>query len=124
MKNYDYPKAKAVILTAQNLESASLGMGEDWWWTAETIWEGGEWKHPIFQSETLDPEAVIAGIRGSNWATPTLHLVFKDGRQVKAPCYVGQSEGENPFPGLGLGCLSAPSQDHFNQIPTDPTITA
>ena len=45
MKNYNFNKAKQLIEESKdNLASASLGMHEDWFWTAETIWEGGEYK--------------------------------------------------------------------------------
>ena len=48
MKTYDFLKAKQLISeNAENLVSASLGMHEDWAWTAETIWENGEFKHEL-----------------------------------------------------------------------------
>ena len=44
MKTYDFKKAKQIIKENEsNLESASLGMHEDWCWTAETIWEDGKY---------------------------------------------------------------------------------
>ena len=48
MRTYDFLKAKQLISeNAENLVSASLGMHEDWAWTAETIWENGEYKRDI-----------------------------------------------------------------------------
>ena len=48
MKTYDFSKAKQLIKeNAENLVSASLGMHEDWGWTAQTIWENGEFKHEL-----------------------------------------------------------------------------
>jgi len=45
MKYYDFHKAKQLIAeNKENIVSASLGMHEDWFWTAETIFEGGEYK--------------------------------------------------------------------------------
>ena len=48
MKTYDFSKAKQLISeNAENLVSASLGMHEDWAWTAETIWENGNYKREL-----------------------------------------------------------------------------
>ena len=48
MKTYDFSKAKQLISeNAENLVSASLGMHEDWAWTAQIIWENGEFKHEL-----------------------------------------------------------------------------
>ena len=45
MKTYDYSKAKKIIEeNKNNLKSAALGMHEDWLWTAETIFENGNYK--------------------------------------------------------------------------------
>ena len=44
MKYYDFHKAKRLIEKYKNdINSASLGMHEDWFWTAEDIWENGEY---------------------------------------------------------------------------------
>ena len=81
MKNYNFNKAKQIILeNLENLESASLGMHEDWFWTAETVWENGEYKNE------LNDETTISGIGGSSWATPTLQLLFKDGSEKMIEC--------------------------------------
>lgn len=48
MKYYDYKKAKSLIEANKNeITEASLGMHEDWWWTAETVWDNGEYKHAL-----------------------------------------------------------------------------
>ena len=48
MKTYDYSKAKKIIEeNKNNLESAALGMHEDWFWTAETIFENGNYKKEL-----------------------------------------------------------------------------
>ena len=48
MKCYDYAKAKQIIEeNKDNLVEASLGMHEDWFWTAETVWENGEYKREL-----------------------------------------------------------------------------
>ncbi len=88
MKNYDYSKAKELIEKhSSDLQEASLGMHEDWGWTAETIWEDGEYK------KNLDEKPEIAGISGSRWATPTIELIFKDGNEKMIPCFVGENSG-------------------------------
>ena len=44
MKTYDYKKAKEIIENnKENLSEVSLGMHEDWFWTAETVWKQGEY---------------------------------------------------------------------------------
>ena len=48
MKNYDFKKAKKIIEESKDcLESASLGMHEDWAWTGQTIFEDGEFKKEL-----------------------------------------------------------------------------
>ena len=55
MKEYDFDKAKAIIeKNKENVKSASLGINEDWFWTAETIYEDGEY------TRELSDEAVKA----------------------------------------------------------------
>jgi hypothetical protein len=48
MRYFDYVKAKQLIESAEAIISASLGMHEDWFWTAEEVWAGGEWKRELF----------------------------------------------------------------------------
>lgn len=100
MKQYDYLKAKRYIdENREKILYASLGMDEDWWWTAETVFKNGE-----FVINLQEKELEIAGISGSSWATPTLEIVFKDGTSEKFNCYVGESDAKSPpYP---LGCIS------------------
>ena len=92
MKYYDYKKAKNYIEQHKaEIEEASLGMDEDWWWTARTIFEGGKF--------TVDLDTVnlhIVGINGSYWATPTLEVCFKNGETEKFNCYKGESDDVRP----------------------------
>lgn len=61
MKSYDFKKAKAIIEENKDiLESASLGMHEDWYWTAETIWEDGEFKRELLDNSEELEELFIA----------------------------------------------------------------
>lgn len=130
MKYYDYARAKKLIEENQfNLESASLGMYEDWWWTAKTIYEDGKYKKLEFkvpdcfnnreERERNKQQEVpfIAGIQGSCWATPALELEFKDGTTRMIPCYQGESSGEKPI-GFMLGALSSPAQDDVPELET------
>jgi hypothetical protein len=67
-------KQKKIIEENKNdLDRATLGMYEDWFWTGEDVWVNGEFV------KNLDACPEIVGIRGSTWATPTLRLLFKDG---------------------------------------------
>ena len=88
MKHYDYKKAKEIIKSylkdnkgCGKLLSASLGMEEDWNWTAETIWHDGEYL------VKLTSKTDIAGINRSYWATPVLELEFENEFVFKTPCY-------------------------------------
>lgn len=101
MKKYDYDKARKLIEQTPNLVSASLGMHEDWWWTAETVWENGEY--------TRELSGDIAGIKGSGWATPCLRLETDEGEKFVS-CYVGDSDGHKPDFFI-LGALSSPTQE-------------
>jgi len=91
-KNYDYKKAKAIIkqyLSDQGfgkLIYASLGMKEDWHWTAETIWEDGKF------TNKLSKNTKIAGIDKSYFATPMLELETDDNFKLKIPCYFETEE--------------------------------
>lgn len=102
MKYYDYQKAKNYIEQHKDeIEEASLGMDEDWLWTAETIFEDGK-----FTVDLDDENLTIKYIDGSYWATPTLEVRFKNGETEKFNCYKGESEGVRPA-WLGGGVLTA-----------------
>jgi hypothetical protein len=139
MKYYNFQLAHQIIeQNKENLQSASLGMYEDWFWTAETVWEDGEYKKELFlgdlQAEFEKYKArrnelesslkameeyghiQIAGISCSMYATPTLQLVFKDGDDKMIPVYVGESEREAPVDHLGV--LSGPVQANITPLST------
>jgi len=105
MKEYDFDKAKAIIeKNKENVKSASLGINEDWFWTAETIYEDGEY------TRELSDGTCIAGINGSGWGTPMIRIETLDGEDHAITCYKGESSGEKPS-WLSLGVLSGPAQD-------------
>lgn len=106
MKNYDYAKAKRFIEAHKSeIKCASMGMDEDWFWTAETVFEDGEYRQNLD-----DTELELGGINGSSWATPILEVEYKDGTIEKYNCYVGDSDNDCPDSFM-LGCLSSPVQD-------------
>ncbi len=83
MKYYDYNKAKSIIKANKKngLVQASLGMKEDWYWTAETIWEDNKY------NTKLKEDTKIGGINVSHWATPVLELIYKDETKLILNCY-------------------------------------
>lgn len=134
MKNYNFKKAKELIEQSKDcIKSASLGMHEDWFWTAETIWEDGKYTKELSDTpeelytnyikrrkegmSLLSDESdnyksvLIAGIYGSSWATPTLELQFNDGERQMIPCYCGESDRTNPD--FELGCISSEVQNNI-----------
>ncbi len=92
MKYYDALKAREYIKAReQEIDSADLGMQEDWSWTAETIFENG-----MFMVELEEKEIEVAGITGSYWATPVLHVSYKDGKSETIPCFFEDSDSVSP----------------------------
>lgn len=87
MKYYDYNKAKELIKEYKKLGlvTAELGMKEDWYWTAETIWEEGKY------TKRLNDKTNIGGINRSTWATPILKLETKDNSIINKNCYYEQT---------------------------------
>jgi len=48
MRNYNFILAKQIINSTENLVSASLGMHEDWSWTAQDVWNKEDgYTHPL-----------------------------------------------------------------------------
>lgn len=112
MRKYDYEAAKKMIqMKSDVIVKASLGMEEDWFCTAVNVYE--DEKFVI----NLDEEPEIAGIRGSFWATPSLMLYYKDGREELIECYTGDKTSERPE-WFDLGVLSSPAQDYIEQVKT------
>lgn len=110
-KQYDFDLAKRMIqMKSDVLESAQLGMEEDWFWTAETVYNDG-----VFSKELIQDQTEIGGIGGSNWATPALLLTYKDGREEFVDCYTGESTSKRPA-WFDLGILSSPCQDWVESV--------
>ena len=117
MKHYDLQKAKKIVKENKKLlVSASLGMHEDWFWTANTIFENGAFTE---LAKGRKKEIKIGGITGSFWATPVIQLELKDGSEKFLECfYETKSEfDEKPKPAfLTMGVLSGPVQDSIPPI--------
>lgn len=119
MKTYDFKKAIELIeKDKENLVCATLGMHQDWFWTAETVWKDG-----VFTQDLSNPDHKIAGIKGSRWATPTLSLEYKDGTERMPPCFIRESEGDATAQEAlvrgGMGVLSAPLQENITPLEDD-----
>ena len=113
MKNYDFKAAKkAIQLKSDLLDSATLGIFEDWFWTAQTVFEDG-----VFEIN-LDEVKKIAGIGGSSWGTPRLMLNYKDGREEMVDMYTKDGEQCDKPEWLELGCLSGPCQEYIDGVNT------
>lgn len=110
MKKYDFAKASELIeAEKESLAEAVLGMHEDWFWTAETIWENGKY------AVNLATVTEIGGISGSSWATPVIKLEYNDGKERFLECYKGESSGtKSVF--FKHGVLSGPVQDSIAPI--------
>lgn len=90
---YDFKKAKQFIEeNKESIESASMGMHEDWFWTAETIFKDGEYLVDL-EKEDLK----IGGISGSYWATPVLQIEYKDGQSKTYHCHDNGEHREPDF---------------------------
>jgi hypothetical protein len=113
MKNYDFQKAAQIIEAERtSIESAELGMYNDWDWTSKEVFAGGAY--------TIDLDTVkeIAGIPGSTHDTPTLAVYYKDGTTRTFNCYEGQSDRASS-PVAMLGGIFSPSGNSGLPTPAD-----
>lgn len=110
MKKYDFKSImKYIQAHSDYISEVSIGMREDWFWTAETIYEDGKF------TVELDKEDIkIGGITGSSWATPSMNIVFKDGADIYKDAFVGESDCQKPE-WFSLGCLSGPCQEFVDR---------
>lgn len=77
MKKYNTEFIKKYIGEHKyEIESVRCGMREDWFWTAETVYEIGDFCKGFDWNKK---HISVAGITGSTWATPVMHVEFKDG---------------------------------------------
>jgi len=90
------------------VESVSIGLIEDWFWTAESAYEDSR-----IILDFDDKDLLIGGIDGSIWATPTMLITYKDGRTEYKDCFVGESTSGMPA-SFQLGVLSMPCQERID----------
>lgn len=113
---YDFKRAKAFIEENKDeIESVSMGMHEDWFWAAETIYENGEYTH------NLDTLTKLGGISGSYWATPTICVRYKDGSVTHYICAIGENDERDKLAGqmkLAMmgGCITNEIQENRKKI--------
>jgi len=110
MKKYNFKLIKEWIQeNSDKILSAELGMKEDWWWTAETVYEDGKFTKDLDAGGLL-----IAGIDGSKWATPVMRVTYKDETVAYKNVFEGESSGpRNPY--FSLGCMSDPAQSGIDE---------
>lgn len=92
MKYYSTKIIKEFLETYKGeIKSITLGMREDWSWTAESFYAEPEndWDNSLSSLElNLSGEKIsIAGITGSSWATPVMKYCLKDGTSDIMNCY-------------------------------------
>lgn len=90
MKEYDFNLAKKIIdkfTSLTEVEGAYMGMHEDWFWTADSVYENGEYQEPFRKQ-------MIAGIDGSSWATPVIQIELNNGETHVFNCYKTSSGHE------------------------------
>lgn len=88
MKLYSTKIIREFIEThKEKIETVKCGMREDWRWTADTIYSNGD-----YQIDVSGSSVRIAGIQGSQWATPIMEVTYKDGRREILDCYTDDGE--------------------------------
>jgi len=119
MKLYDFNLAKQIIKQFDDLgmlKWATLGMQEDWVYTAEEIWFDGKYTKQFpedceqrqndYQSmryeefsekyQTLTAlfnayeDILVAGLTGSKWATPVIEIILNDRQTFVFDCSRGE----------------------------------
>ena len=66
------------------IKYVSVGMYEDWSYTADCIYDNGEYLFDL-----TEDFVEIAGINGSYWATPIMKVHYLDGTLREIACYKG-----------------------------------
>lgn len=90
MKKYNTKFIKDYIeKNRDKIDTVSCGMREDWGWTADTVYENGEFKKGLqWNSGSIE----IMGISGSYWATPVMNVTFKNGQTKTVECWFSDGE--------------------------------
>ena len=119
MKLYDFDLVKQIIKQFNDLgmlHEATLGMQEDWVFSAEQIWFNGKyikefpdnWKErqDEYEAQRWDElsekhqsltelfddydDVLVAGITGSAWATPVIEILLDDSQTFVFDCSRGE----------------------------------
>ena len=90
MKHYNTKFIKKYIEEhKRQILSVHCGMREDWYWTADKVFENGELSYDYdWESENIS----VAGITGSTWETPVMEVEFDDGRTEIVECWIDDGE--------------------------------
>ena len=82
----DRKKARKLVLEelkkGEKVEEARVVLRGDEFWNSETIWKDGKWKR----------ERTFRCFPDSYWATPTLEIYYKDGKEKRIPCYFDEDD--------------------------------
>ena len=82
MNLYDYDFARKYIEeNSSTIKRVELGIEEDWYFTAEPIWEDGEY------TEEFAEDRSISGLFGSPWGVPAMRVEYLDGKYKTFDCY-------------------------------------
>lgn len=117
MKRYDFKIVKDFIEANKGIISqVSLGMHEDWFWTAETVYEDKKYTRELNDGDE------ICGIIGSEWATPVMEIDYINSQSKTINCYSeeGVSVEQPSWTKDALGVLSAPAQEARKAIIVEP----
>lgn len=87
IKKYNFKEIKKFLDKHKHLiKEASLGIHEDWFWTAEVIFKEGKYINDLQETTT------VSNITGSKWGTPVLEVKWEKGHINNYKCYTGKSD--------------------------------
>ena len=85
MKKYSTKIIKAYIeMNKDQIERVYCGIREDWHWTAEFVYDLGEYSSNY---DWNDKHIEVAGITGISWGTPVMKVILKNGDMQIVDCY-------------------------------------
>lgn len=83
MKYYSTEKIRDFVAKSKKpIKAVSVGMKEDWGWTADEIYRKGK-----FIANVSGKRLEVAGIEGSTWATPVMRVEYVGGSHEIVECY-------------------------------------
>ena len=89
MKMYCTQTIKSTIADeGDSIRRIEVGMMEDWFSTAATVYEGSTTACEAILYASLDGKAItVVGIVGSKWATPVMVITYRDGALKILSCF-------------------------------------